>query len=501
MSEPLSVYLNGTFLTMDPAMPRAEALLVRGDRIAALGRRDEVEPLADASTRRIDLEGGTVLPGFDDCHCHILSFGLTLDQVDVGPDVAGDIQDIRRAIARRAEGASEGEWIIGRGYDQNALAERRYPTRMDLDDVSRGHPVVLWHTSGHALTCNSRALELAAIGSDTPTPPGGDIERDEHGAPTGVLKEAPATDRLANVIPPPTIAQGTEAILRAMEAMAGQGITSASDAATGQRAAISDTLTMYRNGLDAGRLKGRITLMPQILYVAPPDSEEAHPPEELRVGERPEWLRVGPAKIFADGALTTRTAALRRPYEDVGSNTGLLIWEPETLAGMIRRAHLAGWQIATHAIGDRAVEVVVGCYERAVEAAPRADHRHRLEHCMLLDDGLARRIKRLGVVAAIQPGFMARLGDAYIAALGRERASQLMPMGLFRRLGIPVGFSSDRPVIPGAPLAGVRAAVTRTTPGGDLLGPEHALGPLDAIRYYTAGSAYATHFEHDKGVL
>jgi predicted amidohydrolase YtcJ len=241
--------------------------------------------------------------------------------------------------------------------------------------------------------------------------------------------------------------------------------------------------------------------MPQIRYVAPPDSEEVWPPSAFDAGNSPQWLAIGPTKIFSDGALTTRTAALREPYADDESNKGLLIWEPEMLAGMVRRAHAAGWQIGTHAIGDRAVELVVDCYEQALSAAPRPDHRHRIEHCMLLDEELGRRIKQLGVVPTIQAGFMARLGDAYVAALGMERASRLMPMQLFERLGIPIGFSSDRPVIPGLPLQGISAAVTRRTPSGQSLGPEHAVSPLQAIRYYTVGSAFAGHLEGERGTL
>jgi predicted amidohydrolase YtcJ len=168
---------------------------------------------------------------------------------------------------------------------------------------------------------------------------------------------------------------------------------------------------------------------------------------------------------------------------------------------MIHRAHTAGWQIGTHAIGDRAIETVITCYEEALTETPREQHRHRIEHCMLLDHALGMRIQQLGVVPTIQPGFMSRLGDAYIAALGTERASQLMPMEMFDWLGIPVGFSSDRPVIPGAPLRGIRAAMQRITPAGVVLGAQHCMSALEAIRHYTTGSAFATHTEHEKGAL
>lgn len=495
-----TLYVNGNFLTMDRSVPKVQALLVREGRIAALGPHDAVESQAGPNVRRIDLEGRTAVPGLNDCHCHILSFGLTLDQLDMGSESTLSIADIQHAIGKHAERLSDGEWVIGRGYNQNHLEEQRHPSRHDLDVIGQGNPIVIFHTSGHALTCNSRALELAGVTGNTPTPPGGEIERDEHGEPTGVLLEAPAMDLVAGSIPPPTMEQGAEAIIRAMDVMASQGITSASDASTGHGQSLSSELDIYRHALNSGRLAGRITLMPQIMYVAPPDSSEVNSPHEMALGNQ-DWLQIGPTKIFADGAITTRTAALHEPYADSASNTGLLIWEQDVLDGMIRRAHCSGWQIATHAIGDRAIEVVLDSYERAVADSHRADTRHRIEHCMIVDTSFGPRMQKLGVVAVLQPGFIGRLGEGYIAALGAERASQLMPMELFDWLGIPIAFSSDRPVIPGAPLRGIRSAMQRLTPGGTVLGREHSITALEAIRHFTTGSAYATHTESRKGAL
>lgn len=499
MRQLTTLFYNGNILTMDRTVPRVEALLVRDGRVAALGPREAIEPVASPGVRRVDLQGRTVVPGFNDCHCHILSFGLTLDQLDVGAENAGTIEQIRQAVERSVQGAAPDRWIVGRGYDQNLLEERRHPTAADLDDVSRGRPVVLWHTSGHALTCNSRALELAHISASTETPSGGDIERNDRGEPTGVLKET-ACDLMVRAIPPPSREEGTHAIIRAMEVMASQGITSASDAATGDEDSIAPQLEMYWRALDSGRLTGRITLMPQIQHVAAPGSDEVRAPQDFSLGREPDWLRLGATKIFADGALTTRTAAVGEPYDDVGG-TGIMIWDSETLESMMRRAHGAGWQIATHAIGDRAIETVLDCYDAVLADEPRDDHRHRIEHCMMVDRDLALRIQQLGVVPVVQPGFIARLGDAYIAALGMDRASQLMPVELFDWLGITVAFSSDRPVIPGAPLRSIRAAMSRVTPFGVSLGRQHCVSALEAIRLYTNCSAFATHSEDRVGTL
>lgn len=499
MRQQTTLFVNGNILTMDRSVPRVEALLVREGRVAALGPRQPVEAEAPPAVRRVDLQGRTVIPGFIDAHCHILSFGLTLDQVDVSPDSVGTIADIQRTIAQRAQRTPPGNWVVGRGYDQNVLSERRHPTRVDLDEYAYGHPVVLWHTSGHALTCSSQVLAIAGINANTPVPGGGDIERDEHGEPTGVLKET-ATDLVSNVIPPPALREGADAVIRATEVMASQGITSATDAATAFGETSSPEIDMYRGALGTGRLACRVTLSPEIQHVAPPGAEEARERRQFYVGNQTEWLTIGATKVFADGALTTRTAALREPYDDTDT-TGLLLWETDTLHSMIDRAHRAGWQIAAHAIGDRAVETVLDCYTQVLSDTPRRDHRHRIEHCMMVDRDLGLRIQQLGVVPVVQPGFIARLGDAYIAALGMERAARLVPLEMFDRLGVTVAFSSDRPVIPGAPLKGVRAAMQRTTPSGVTLGRENCITALEAIRYYTTGSAFAGHAEENVGAL
>lgn len=490
------LFLNGNVLTLDEDHPQAQAILVRNGRVEAVGSNDDLRS-GQAGIRQVDLSGGTVIPGFNDSHCHILSFGLDLTRMDVSADRVESIADIERVVAERAERAAPDEWLLGRGYDQNRLTEGRHPSAEELDRASGGRPVVLWHTSGHVLTASSRALELAGISAGTTTPPGSAIERDEHGRPTGVLKESPAMNLVARVIPPPSVEEGTEAILQAMEAMAQQGITSASDAATGRGDDIEPDLAMYRRALDSGRLRGRITLMPQIIYVAPPDSDTVLGPEDFDAGDRSDWLRIGSTKIFSDGALSTRTAAVRRPYFGT-DDYGILLWEPEELAGMIGRAHRKGWHIATHALGDRAIETVLDGYERALTETPRADHRHRIEHCMMADQGLARRIKDLGVLPSLQPDIF-RLGDGYITALGQERAAEVIPMAIFNRQGIRVAFSSDRPVIPGDPLQCILDAMERRTPNGTVLGPEHCITAMEGVRNYTLGGAYATHLEGSRG--
>lgn len=498
MPNEATLYSHGIIHTMRPGEDPADSLLVRGDHIAAVGTRDDLLALAGAADR-VDLDGYTVIPGFNDCHAHLLPFGLTLDQLDVSADSVHSIAEIAGAVEQRARRTESREWIHGRGYNQNELVEARHITRLELDRVSSGQPVVLDHTSGHVLVCNTAALERAGITRDTENPAGGEIEHDEHGNPTGLLKEA-AMDLLRRVIPTPTELEGRDAILKAMTTLSTFGITSASDAWTGRGPSIESELDMYRAAARSGRLTARITLMPLISYVVGDDSDPVRVPSDFDVGTDPAWLSIGATKIFSDGALSTRTAAMREPYADDPKNRGILLWERAALVAAMRRAHKAGWQIATHALGDRAVEMVLDCYAEAMIDCRRGDHRHRIEHCMYADETMARRIRDLGIVPSLQPDIY-RLGDAYVAALGLRRAEESIPTGLFRRLGVEIAISSDLPVIPGRPLDVVRSAMERRTPRGVQLGPHHAMAAMEAIRGYTWGGAHATHSERSKGVL
>jgi predicted amidohydrolase YtcJ len=498
MHDEATLYSNGIVCSMRQGDSPANALLVHGERITAVGDRDDLLALAPGATR-VDLDGCTVIPGFNDCHAHLLSFGLTLDQLDVSADSVHSILDIVAAVGRRVHESESGDWIHGRGYNQNELIESRHISRYELDAVSGGRPVVLDHTSGHVLVCNSAALERAGISRDTRDPADGEIDHDQHGEPTGLLKEG-AMELLRRVIPAPTEAAGRDAVLKAMETLSTFGITSASDAWTGHGPTIEPELAIYRAAVRSGRLTARITLMPLISYVVPSDFDIVLLPRDFDVGQDPFWLRIGATKIFSDGALSTRTAAMREPYADDPSNRGILLWERTALVASMRRAHGAGWQIATHALGDRAVEMVLDCYEEAMTARPRLGHRHRVEHCMYADETLARRIQNLGILPSLQPDIY-RLGDAYVAALGIERAAESIPTGLFQQLGVVIALSSDLPVIPGRPLDVIRSAMERKTPRGLHLGPHHAVPVMDAIRAYTWGGAYATHSEGVKGTL
>jgi predicted amidohydrolase YtcJ len=489
---PETLLTNITIYTMDDSCPVATAMVWRDARILAVGEADALSARYP-SAKRIDGHGALVIPGFNDCHCHILAYGLDLGVANLSPEHVPDIPSLVAQLRRWADEHPDAAWITGGFYDQNGMAERRHPTRYDLDRVSAEKPVFIEHTSKHGGVANSVALRIAGITRETPDPPGGTIERDTQGEPTGVLLES-AVDLVTTYQPPPSHAQRVQAVHLAAQAMAEKGITAATDASTGW-SDLQAEIAAYAQAVNEGAPL-RITLM--ILASALRRDGAWMHPQDVRTGS--DDVRIGIAKVFSDGALTTRTAALKEPFVDTGT-TGMLLHSEEELGEYVMGAHRAGWQIATHAIGDRAIETVLRLYAQALEAYPRANARHRIEHCMLLDDTLIARLRDLGVVAVLQPEFIARLGDAYRDGLGEERARRLNRVTSLLKAGVSVAFSSDCPVVPGAPLDGIGAAIERKTPSGVVLGEAERVDALTAIRLYTRGSAYSVQDEGCTGSL
>jgi hypothetical protein len=486
---------------MDDRRTRAEAIAIDGEtgRILAVGSSEAIRAHYSAA-RAADMQGLTIVPGFNDCHMHILPYGLDLARADLSP-AAGvtSVSELIVALQRWREQNPQSEWALGNRYDQNTFPGAAHPTRWELDAAFPDHPVYLIQTSKHGATANSAALRRAGVTRETPDPPGGEIVRDADGEPTGVLLES-AMGLVAKAVPAPTDFEKIAAIHRANATLLRSGITSASDLNTKP-----SEITLYRQAVAEGA-PIRMSLYPHAPDFGAPDRIP-----ERDLFERQEFdgiaskmggLRLGPIKLFSDGALTVRTAALRQPYVD-GSGLGMLLHAPEELKEYITTAHSRGWQVAVHAIGDRAIELVLDCYEAAESLAPgtTASRRHRIEHAMLLDDGLIARFARQKVIPVIQPEFLARLGDAYVLGLGLERASKINPTASLQRAGIGVPFSSDCPIVPGAPLDGIRAAARRISRTGRLLGAEERISPLDGLRNYTYHAACSTFDEKNTGTL
>jgi len=509
--------VNANVLTMDPdpsARPRASVVAVTGGRIEALDARAGVPAGAD---RVVDLRGATVLPGFHDAHNHMIGFGMSLAEVDLRAAAAGTLDELYAAIARRAEATAPGEWVVGSGYDQNKLGG--HPHRDALDRAAPGRRVWLRHTSGHM--CVVSSVVLADLGLDAAATelPGGRVATDPDGRPTGLLEER-AQLLVGSLVYPYPLAELTEAIARAAAEYLKEGVTSCTEAGVGGGwvAHSPAELAAYQAARDQGRLGVRVELMTagEVLHplgAHPGDGLVAGLDLGIRTGFGDDWLRLGAVKIFADGSLVGRTAAVHDPYAGDGAGDGpragdgdgmargYLQADAAELQAAIIAAHRSGWQVATHAIGDLAIDVVLDAYEQALAQYPRRDPRHRIEHFAVVQPRQVARAAALGVIAVPQGRFATELGDGMLAAVGPARHDWLYRQRSLLAAGMVLPGSSDRPVVAGAPLPGIGDMVNRRTGSGAPFNPAEAITAEQALRAWTWGSAYASRQEHVKGSI
>jgi predicted amidohydrolase YtcJ len=492
------VLVNGNVLTMDPSRPRASAVAVAGGRITAL---DEVPP---GSEHVVDLRGATVLPGFHDAHNHMIGFGMSLAEVELSTPPVGRLDELYAAIARRAQTTAPGEWVIGAGYDQNKLGG--HPHRDALDRAAPGRRVWLRHTSGHMCVVNTPVLAALGIDAAATEIPGGRVAVDSGGRPTGLLEER-AQLLVGSLVYPYPLAELTDAIARAAEVYLKEGVTSCTEAGIGGGwvAHSPAELAAYAAAREQGRLGVRVELMAAREVLHPLG---AHPDDNLvagldlgiTTGFGDDWLRLGAVKVFADGSLVGRTAAMHDPYQG-SDGIGYLQADAAELTGAIIAAHRSGWQVATHAIGDLAIDLALDAYARALAEYPRRDPRHRIEHFAVVQPRQVARAAALGVIAVPQGRFATELGDGMLAAVGPDRHDWLYRQRSLLNAGMVLPGSSDRPVVAGAPLLGIADMVNRRTASGAPFNPGEAVSAAAAVRAWTWGSAYASRQEHVKGSI
>ena len=490
----MQLLFNGVIHTIDPAYPRPEALLIGDDgRIVAVGARDDLAARAPGA-QRIDLAGQTLIPGFNDAHVHIWKLGLLLTvQVDARKSTAVDILSIVGKFRARAETTPPETWLVGRGYNETELPERRHLTRQDLDAASTVHPIALTRTCGHMIVANSRALEIAGITRETPDPPGGTIVRDQQGEPTGLLQET-AQGLLTRVIPLDDERIMADAIRAAMDHQLALGITSATDPLL-----TPFHLRIYRQLEAAGDLRVRVNGLP---IRRPDGGTESLPLPERYVSDT---LRIDCVKFFADGGLSGATAAISQPYKLTGE-TGVLRFEADELTALMWEAHAAGFRIATHAIGDVALDQVIGAYELLHQRMPvHQEHgpmRHRIEHLGLPDAEHLARCRAMHVIAVPQTVFLHALGKTFRTYLPDSFYARCYPVRAMIDAGLTVALSSDAPVVPDDnPLLGMKAALDRKDANGDPIAPEQAISPFEALYAYTMGGAIASGDADNRGSL
>lgn len=477
----------------------AEALAISGDRIMAVGRTDDIAALKGPSSRVIDLGGRLATAGLNEAHMHVPHVGIGMVEMNLRPEHGFRTLDaLLSEVAKSAAATPPGQWVSGRGYDHSELAEGRHPTIEELDRAAPDHPVYIERTCGHVAIANSRAMAAAGIDHSTADPLGGVIEKKD-GRLTGLLAER-AMRLVVDVKPKPDATFLAAALERAHEHLVREGFTSVMDAAVGFLAGMEE-LEAY----EIAEREGRLKLRSWLCIFGNPD--EGIGPQAFkagyRAGRRMGLSEVGAMKIFCDGSAGSLTAAMSAPYlaGDPG-NYGVLTYPDAVVHDWLGRYHRQGYQLAIHAIGDRAIEQVLTGIEAAdAPDAPVTGRRHRIEHCGYVSSDQIRRMAARGIDPVPQPAFLYEFGDLYIQNVGMARSAGSYPMKTWLESGLHPAASSDAPVCSTDPFANLYTMITRKSRKGTELGADQRLSMAEALHAYTALGAYTQFAEAEKGTL
>jgi hypothetical protein len=477
---------------------RAEAIAVRGDRILAVGKTGEIEPLKGNGTQVVDLGGRFVMPGFNDAHLHLADAGQQKLELDL--EGVKSLAEIRERVLRKVEKSKPGEWIVGGGWDETLWQAKTLPSRWDLDEAAAGHPVFLSRVDGHLAVANTRALQLAKITAASRDPLGGQIDRNESGEPTGLLRDT-AQDAVEAAIPKPVNDRLKQAIEVALADLAFHGITSAQDYSPEW-----ENFLVYEELEKEGKLTARISE-----WLPFDDSvgeltrkRNSHPHADP-------LLHTGMLKGFLDGSLGGHTAALFEPYTDYPSTSGLPRYDAGKLNAMTKERVLAGFQIGFHAIGDQGIQMALDAFAEAEKAAKTAhvkaadggdDYRLRIEHSQIATPEEIVRYHELNVIASMQPSQLLTDMRWTEDRIGPKRAANAHAWAGFLNQGVLLAFGTDYPVEPVTPFRGLYAAITRKSEdGAQQYFPQQRITIDQAIAAYTSGSAFAEFEESEKGKL
>lgn len=519
------ILVNGKVITVDEEDNVAEAVAIKMGKIVKVGTTEEVEAVAGEETTRIDLKGRAVLPGLTDCHVHMISGGTrALDQSRVDcrdfyhPEIKS-IEDVVERMRGQAEKTEKGEWIVAVGSPMQDLRfeEKRFPTRWDLDKATMDHPAFI-SFGAHITVANSLALEVAGITKDTPNPIAGLIVKDESGELTGLLREK-AQNLVSNLTSPggkeiieDAIRRGVtipgassytfedlkEGARTAVQKCIERGVTTVHDIVTS-----AEEIRAYQEVLEEGDLKMRIHLLVRA-YESRIKAESI-----LNIGLKTcfgnDWLKIGGIKMSIDGGMTGCNAAFYEPYVHEPWNTGVVRIPQETLDDLVDRFHRAGHRLCVHAIGDRAYDMILDAYEKAITASPREDHRHRIEHGpanMLCTPERLEKMRELDIFPLPNINFLYYFGDPLYHVLGEKRMESAFPFKMLLEEGFRFSSGTDAPgYMPVDVLRDIWVCVVRKSWDGFLVSPEEAISVMDAIKLFTINAAYAGFEEGIKGSI
>ena len=507
------IYHNGIIQTMDAQARYVEAVAVSGDTIAATGTEEEMFALKETATEVVDLKGKTMYPGFIDGHSHFLYSGISRRFfVDLNPPPQTDITSIemlKTVLKEVAAKTPKGEWILGSGYDDSVLEEKRHPETADLDEVSTDHPIFVLCAGGHLGTCNSKALEIAGVDRNTPNPSGGVIRRNPDGTPNGVLEEMAAQSLVYSfdsLVSSPENA--VEGLAFASDWYAAKGVTTGIDAGL-----FADGMfDIYKAGHKQGKLKIRVQLYPGTAITTNPPTGTGIAGGSTKSGTQltdDKKLSLGAFKILADGSIQSYSAFLSEPYykfmyefEDGPLYRGYPTTNYRDLEKLVIQVHKEGWQIAIHGNGDDTIQMIIDAIEAAQKAYPRDNARHFIIHCQTVREDQLDRMQRLGIIPAFFNMHVFYWGDRHRDIfLGPKKGSRISPLKSALVRNMPYTLHSDDPVVPIDPLLAITTAVTRKTSSGKVLGPEQCISTLEALRGVTTWAAYQNCEENLKGSL
>lgn len=505
LAEADKIYFGGDIVTMDRKNLFAEAVAIDEGRIIAVGRLSKIEALAGEGTKRVDLAGKTMLPGFIDPHSHFMWAGTTsLYEVDLNPPPIGGVSNMDQLIARLTEWAEanpDAPVIVGNSYDDTLLAELRHPTRADLDKVSSTRPVVITHISGHVRVGNSAALAKAGIDAKTPNPDGGRIAKDDAGEPTGVL-EGGASALVAGLAGPMTEKQQLDAISAASDMWAAAGFTTATD-----NLRDAGLVDLYMKALDSGDLRIRLEYWPRTTTIeAARKFPVVKSGTDLTGGRN--MITQGPMKLGIDGSPQGYTAHFSQPYttqrpQDDGEYRGYSYWDDrDAFFRYVEMLHRDGWQMTTHANGDAGIQDALDAYAAAQRAFPRPDARHTLQHAQFSRPDQLDQMAALGINPSFFIGHTFYWGDRHRDVFfGKSRAEHISPLKAAQDRGLIFTTHTDSSVTPIDGIQMVWSSVNRVTTGGNVLGEEQRIDPLPALEAITINAAWQYFQEDLKGSI